>query len=105
MRARPIRTRELVASLLCIVAVGACIVFVIQGEHFINYWDFGAYWYKTLGVIDGLQQQPKQALIDVYHTINTDKYNDLLSFVRGSLFRQVQRRHPSKEFRQAGLVV
>ena len=78
---RPIRTRELVASLLCIVAVGACIVFVIQGEHFINYWDFGAYWYKTLGVIDGLQQQPKQALIDVYHTINTDEYNDLLSFV------------------------
>lgn len=58
-----------------------CIFGILIRESYVYYWDYGAYWYWALGVQDRLFSDPLNALRELYVSVNTQEYNQILAFL------------------------
>lgn len=61
-----------------VVAFASTIIIFISQEKFVYFWDYGAYWHKTVWFSESLFSQPYQAIKEVLYSINFEEYNLLL---------------------------
>lgn len=63
---------------LTLLAGTGFVAYLICQNHFVYYWDYGAYWTWSIDQMNRLFADPFQAFAFVYDSINTQEYNWLL---------------------------
>ncbi len=56
-----------------------CVYGLSARENYVYFWDYGGYWYSTLDVQNSLFSNFVTALQNMYHSVNTQEYNQLLA--------------------------
>lgn len=56
-----------------------CVYGLLARENYVYHWDYGAYWYSSLDVQNSLFTNFVTALLNMYHSVNTQEYNQFLA--------------------------
>lgn len=73
--------KKLILFFVITVFYTACIFGILIRENYVYYWDYGAYWYMSLGAQDILFSDPVEALKSLYVSMNTQEYNLFLALL------------------------
>lgn len=71
-----IKSKKLIAILY--VVVNVFILVILTKQRYAYFWDFGGYWGVTIEKSSLLFEQPLLLLKDIYTSINTQEYNNLI---------------------------
>ena len=75
-------TKRDIVILICTGIIFWCLITaLIVREKFVYFWDYGAYWYKTLDYSNQLFSDPISAIKLLVTSLNYDEYNNLLCMI------------------------
>jgi len=73
--------KEIARFCITTFALISLVAIIMAAEKYVYFWDFGAYWYKTLDYEKCLMENSGNALQTLYYSINNEEYNYLACMI------------------------
>lgn len=70
--------KKLCFVLIFLIFSNLCVLSILLKEKYVHFWDYVGYWSKAVMMSDLIVSDPKQMLIALYNSINTDNYSNLI---------------------------